>query len=324
MKSNFLKTLSLIILCGAGASDSFSQSSFLPAEPDAIRVIQLVKSDTLSRRYPDALPSLLRELNEKANVKFDTQPLMVNSLTQEALQENALLYINFDDKPDLTLSEEEIQNLRTFLNSGGFCYIDAGIKAEFIGANRGHSFANWTVRPEVGALFEKIYPEKTFRPLSREHPIFRCFYQGLPNGEDLPESIRDFVENEKWPQGTYSFLGLHVEDRLSVLVTPIIAMGWGKDETGNWISPISFRIREEAEDARLQSASYSGPKFEASREDGLNDIIYSQVGQLPGWVEEPNGRWRIFRYHSGNEISEYANSFYTRLGVNIFVYALNY
>ena len=320
----FPQALSLCLILGVSAAVLNAQSPFLPAEPDAIRVVQLVKSDTLSRRYPDALPSLLRELNEKAHVKFDTQPLMVNSLTEEALQENALLYINFDDKPDLTLSEEEIQNLRNFINSGGFCYIDAGIKAEFIGANRGHSFANWTVRPEVGALFEKIYPEKTFRPLSREHPIFRCFYQGLPNGEDLPESIRDFVENEKWPQGTYSFLGLHVEERLSVLVTPIIAMGWGKDETGNWISPISFRIREEAEDARLQSASYSGPKFEASREDGLKDIIYSQVGQLPAWVEEPNGRWRIFRYHSGKEISEYANSFYTRLGVNIFVYALNY
>jgi hypothetical protein len=300
------------------------QSPFLPADADAVRVVQLIKSDNLSRRYPDALPSLLREINEKTNAKFDTQPLIVSSLTEEALQENAILYINFDDKPDMTLSEEEITTLRNFLKAGGFCYIDAGIKAEFIGANRGHSFANWTVRPEVAALFEKILPEEPFRPLSREHAIFRCFYQGLPDGEKLPEAIRDFVENEKWPQGTYSFLGMNIEDRLSVLVTPIIAMGWGKDETGNWISPISFRIREQAEDARLKSASYTGPKFEAAREDGLNDIIYSQIGQLPAWVEEPNGSWRIFRYYSGKEISDYANSFYTRLGVNIFVYALNY
>ena len=56
--------------------------------------------------------------------------------------------------------------------------------------------------------------------------------------------------------------GLHVEDCLAVLATPIIAMGWGKDEAGNWISPISFRIRG-AEDVHLQAASYNGPKFEA-------------------------------------------------------------
>jgi hypothetical protein len=303
---------------------AIAQTPFLPADPDAVRVVQLIKSENLSRRYPDALPSLLRELNEKAHVKFDTQPQIINSLKPEPLQENAFLYINFDDKPDMTLTEEEIQNLRNFLHAGGFCYIDAGIKAEFIGSNRGHSFANWNVRPEVAAIFEKVFPEKTFRPLSREHPIFRCYYQGLPDGKKLPEAILPFVENEKWPQGTYSFLGLHLDDRLAVLVTPIIAMGWGKDETGNWISPISFRIREEAEDARLQSASYSGPKFEAAREDGLNDIIYSQVGELPAWVEEPNGKWRIFRYYSGKEISDYANTFYTRLGVNIFVYAMNY
>ncbi len=298
------------------------QSSLLPADPDAIRVVQLLKVDNLRPRYPDALPSLLRELNEKTTAKFDTSPLIVNQLDEEVLGKHTLLYLNFDDQPELALSESEVQILRKFLERGGFCYIDAGIKAEFIGANRGHSFANWEARPEIISTFEKVFPGKSFRPLSREHDIFRSYYQGLPKGDDLPEAIRDFVENEKWPQGTYSFLGLHVEDRLAVLATPIIAMGWGKDEAGNWISPISFRIRESAEDARLQAASYNGPKFEASREDGLKDVVYSQVGQLPAWVEEPNGRWRIFRYYSGKEISDYANSFYTRLGVNIFVHAL--
>ena len=203
---------------------------------------------------------------------------------------STLLYLNFDDQPELALTESEVQILRKFLERGGFCYIDAGIKAEFIGANRGHSFANWEARPEIISTFDKVFLGKSFRPLSREHDIFRSYYQGLPKGDDLPEAIKDFVENEKWPQGTYSFLGLHVEvDRLAVLATPIIAMGWGKDEAGNWISPISFRIRESAEDARLQAASYNGPKFEASREDGLKDVVYSQVGQLPAWVENPTG-----------------------------------
>lgn len=300
-----------------------AQSSLLPAAPDAIRVVQLLKVDNLRPRYPDALPSILRELNEKTTAKFDTSPLVVNSLEDGILSKHTLLYINFDDQPEITLTEGEIQALRNFLERGGFCYIDAGIKAEFIGLNRGHSFANWEVRPEITTIFEKVFPGKSFRPLSREHDIFRCYYQGLPKGDKLPEAIRDFVENEKWPQGTYSFLGLHVDERLAILATPIIAMGWGRDEAGNWISPISFRIRESVEDARLQAASYTGPKFEVAREDGLKDVIYSQISQLPAWVEEPNGRWRIFRYYSGKEISDYANSFYTQLGVNIFVHALS-
>ncbi len=299
------------------------QSSLAPAAPDAIRVVQFLKSDTLTRRYPDALPSLLREINKKTTAKFDTEPIFVNSLEDDALRRNVLLYINFDDQPNLTLTEGETQSLRKFLERGGFCFIDAGIKADFIGGNRGHSFANWEARPAVAAIFEKVLPGKSFRPLSRQHDIFRCHHQGLPKGDKLPEAIREFVETEKWPQGTYSFMGLHLEERLSVLVSPIIAMGWGKDEADNWISPISFRIREGAEDTRLKAASYTGPKFETAREDGLKDIIYSQLAQLPGWVEEPNGRWRIFRYYSGREISDYANTFYTRLGVNIFLYALS-
>ena len=126
-----------------------AQSSLLPAAPDAIRVVQLLKVDNLRPRYPDALPSILRELNEKTTAKFDTSPLVVNSLEDGILSKHTLLYINFDDQAEITLTEGEIQALRNFLERGGFCYIDAGIKAEFIGLNRGHSFANWESVPRL-------------------------------------------------------------------------------------------------------------------------------------------------------------------------------
>jgi hypothetical protein len=45
---------------------------------------------------------------------------------------------------------------------------------------------------------------------------------------------------------------------------------------------------------------------------------------MPAWVNEPEGNWRVFRYYSSREISEYAHVFYTRLGVNIFIYALTH
>ncbi|MEM4248222.1 MAG: hypothetical protein QXH80_03060, partial [Candidatus Nanoarchaeia archaeon] len=72
---------------------------------------------------------------------------------------------------------------------------------------------------------------------------------------------------------------------------------------------------------RLRSAAYSGARYEAVLEDGRKDIVYCQTEALPAWVQEPDGRWRVFRYYQSNEISDFAHVFYTRLGINIFVYA---
>ena len=299
----------------------------------SVRIIQLLRQENSVRRYPDALPSLLKMLNEQSSARFDTDPLFINNLTDERLFENPILYINCDEQPNLEFPVEERDALRRYLELGGFLYLDAGIKASFLGADLGHSYAAWEERPEVRDLFAQVFPEKTFIPLSRDHDIFRTFFSGLPKNEDLkiqesqkrlPETVLTFVEREKWPQATYSFVGLKVNGRLACVASPICAMGWGRDEFGAWIPPISFRIRESAEnfDENLEVASFSGDTYEVTREDGLKDIIYSASGQRPAWVQEPNGKWRIFKYYSGEEISNYAHAFYSRLGMNVFLYAL--
>ncbi len=299
----------------------------------SIRVVQLLRQENTVRRYPDALPSLLKMLNEQSNAKFDTDPLFINNLTDERLLENPILYINCDEQPNLEFPADERDALRRYLELGGFLYLDAGIKASFLGSDLGHSYAAWEERPEVKDLFSKVFPEKTFIPLSRDHDLFRTFFRGLPKNVDLkiqesqkrlPETVLTFVEREKWPQATYSFVGLKVKGRLACVASPICAMGWGRDEFGAWIPPISFRIRESADDfdENLKLASFSGGTYEVTREDGLKDIIYSESGQRPLWVQEPNGKWRIFKYYSGEEISNYAHAFYSRLGMNVFLYAL--
>jgi len=299
----------------------------------SVRIVQLLRQENSVRRYPDALPSLLKMLNEKSSARFDTDPLFINNLTDERLFENPILYVNCDEQPNLEFPVEERDALRRYLELGGFLYLDAGIKASFLGADLGHSYAAWEERPEVRDLFAQVFPEKTFIPLSRDHDIFRTFFSGLPKNEDLkiqenqkrlPETVLTFVEREKWPQATYSFVGLKVKGRLACVASPICAMGWGRDEFGAWIPPISFRIRESAEnfDKNLEIASFSGDTYEVTREDGLKDIIYSESGQRPAWVQEPGGKWRIFKYYSGEEISNYAHAFYSRLGMNVFLYAL--
>jgi hypothetical protein len=299
----------------------------------SVRVVQLVRQENTTRRYPDALPSLLKMLNEQSTARFDIDPLFITNLTDERLLENPILYVNCDEQPNLEFSSEERDALRRYLELGGFLYLDAGIKASFLGSDLGHSYAAWEERPEVRELFSQVFPEKTFVPLPRDHDLFRTFFRGLPKNEDLkiqenqkrlPETVLTFVEREKWPQATYSFVGMKVNGRLACVASPICAMGWGRDEFGAWIPPISFRIRESADDfdENLKLASFSGGTYEVIREDGLKDIIYSESGQRPLWVQEPNGNWRIFKYYSGEEISNYAHAFYSRLGMNVFLYAL--
>ncbi len=299
----------------------------LPPE-DSWQIAQVVEGDPFQRFYPGALTSLLEEINRTTTLRFDPDPVILSDFEDPELFQYPIVYVNFGDRSDWTLSETEQENLRRYLERGGFLFIDAGISAEFLRGETAHgqrhSFAEWEAIPELDAAFAEVFPDRSFEPLSRAHPVFRSFYSGLPDASSLPEAIRDYVRNEKWPQGTYSFLGLTINGRLAVLATPIIAMGWGRNELGQWTNPIGFRVRESAEGMsdHLRQAAYSGPLFTVTREDGLVDRIYCQPDTIPAWVQEPNGRFRIFRYYHSTEISDYAHTFYTRLGVNVFMHIL--
>ncbi len=305
-------------------------SSAQTADTPALRIVQLVEANPLHRNYPTALPSLIQHLNEISTARLHPDPLFIESFEDERLFESPLVYLNFGDKTDWNLTAREKENLKTFLDRGGFLYIDAGITSEFLRGDalhgQRHSFADWQIHPAIEELFLSLYPEKRFSRVPRSHPLFRVFYSGLPSPEDLPEEVVDYVVNEKWPQGTYSYLQLEIDDRIAVLASPIVAMGWGRDHLGAWANPIAFRVRESGEGLaeQLETAAYRGESYEATREDGRTDIIFSQEPGRPSWVQEPDGRWRIFRYYHSREISDYAHQFYTQLGANIFLYALTH
>ncbi len=317
------------IACMCFASISTSWANFPPAAPGpgALQVAQLVQGDPLRRQHPDGLPSLLREIDQTTSLAVDAFPIFIDSFADPALKRSPILYVNFADRPNWELSPDEVAALRDYLTRGGFIFIDAGINAAFLRGDarygQQHSFADWQVTPAVAKAFEQVFPDERFEPLPRDHGFFRAFHAGLPDSGRLPEAIRDYVVNEKWPQGTYSTLALKVDGRPAVFAMPIVAMGWGKNDLGQWSNPISFRVREGVEglSERLQLAAYGGQRFETTREDGQTEVIYCEEQAMPAWVQEPEGRWRMFRYYQGEEISDYAHRFYTRLGVNLFVWA---
>lgn len=316
---------------------TWSQESAAPGEREAIpkagpytvRVAQLIQDRNFYSIYPNALPTLLRELRDKTSVNVDPEPIIISSFEDPVIFDTPFIYVNFGQRTDWTLTPLEVTNLKRFLERGGFLMVDAGITAEFLRDKlhgQHHSFAEWQARPELEEVMQQIFPTKSFRPLPRDHTLYSIFHQGLPDAAVLPDTVRDFVVNEKWPQGTYSMVGMQINGRLAVLATPIIAMGWGKTSLGSWETTIGFRIRESAPDLSemLRTAAYSGQRFEVTREDNARDIIYCQQPGKPAWVKEPDGTYRVFRYYHSQEISEFAHLFYTQLGLNTLLYALTH
>lgn len=310
------------------AADTARVLPVVKAGPPEIHLAQLASANGQFRAYANAFPTLIAELNRVSTMHLARDPALIRDFEDPSFFRYPFIYANFADRKDWTFSALEQQNLKTYLERGGFLFIDAGINAAFLrdhgNAGQHHSFGEWDACPAIKSAFDEIFPEKAFRPLGRDHELFDILYSGLPDASSLPETVREFVINEKWPEGTYSAVGLQVKGRLAVLCTPIIAMGWGRDSLGSWSTTIGFRVREGTDglDDYLQSAAYSGARFESTREDGHKDIIYCQQAALPGWVNEPDGRWRVFRYYRSREISDYAHVFYTQLGVNIVTYSL--
>lgn len=324
----------LTFLAAAGAADP-PQNGDATAEkplrkhgPANVIIGQHIQGRAIARRYPYALPTLIEAINDRTTIKIHPHPALIDSFEDPALFRFPFIYVNFADRADWTFSPLEQQNLKQYLERGGFIFVDAGINAEFLRSDTSHgqhhSFAEWQATPALSKAFNSVFPGKTFAPMPRSHPIFSAFHKGLPDASQLPDQVRDFVVNEKWPQGTYSAVALTVKGRIAVLATPIIAMGWGRNQLGTWNTTIRFRVRENHHDLSqsLETAAYDGARFETTREDGQTDVIYCQQAALPGWVREPDGKWRIFKYYPSREISDFAHVFYTQLGINFVVYAL--
>ena len=295
-----------------------------------LRVAQLVNgaAASLNRNYPTALPSLLAAARETTGLSFAPEPVLVASFTDPRLHDCPLVYMNWDDRSDWNeMPEAEVLALRQYLQNGGMAMVDAGIAASFLrglpGKSQHHSFAEWEAQPEVKEFFTKVLPGETFLPLRRDDPLFRNCFEGLPDASLLPDIVRTYAQEEKWPGGTYSAVAIRLQGRLAVLCTPIIAMGWGRNARG-WDSFIRFRALEGTTGLGelLETAPYSGPRFEITREDGGKDAVYCQDDALPAWAQDPAGNWRVFRYYESRQISDFTHVFYTRLGINILVTAL--
>ena len=292
-----------------------------------ISIAYLIPKDLYTANYPEALESLLKSINQKTTLKINIVPVIINSFEDERLFQCPFLYFNLGDTAVWKWNTTEIDNLKKYIDRGGFIFIDAGIQAAFLEGSmqQNHSFAEWRPSEKLTNLFEPIYPGKVFSPLPKSHEIFSSFRSGLPDTSKLPVTVKEYVEKEKWPGGTYSIVGLTIKGRLCIIATPIVAMGWGKSIDGRWSGNIMMRVKENADQMQdtLASATYDGAKFPVTNEDRTEDIVYVQ-GDKPAWVKEISGKWRLFKYYGGNEINDFAHNYFTQLGTNILFFSLTH
>ena len=162
------------------------------------------------------IPNLCNEISSRTLIKTVPEQAIV-SLKNNSILNYPLLYMT--GHGNISFSEEEIVNLRNYLEKGGFLYID-----DDYGLDK-------YIRRELA----KVFPEKELQELPATFPLFDSYYI-FPNG--LPK-IHEHDGKRPQAFGIFDDYG-----RLTVLYTyeTNISDGWASQE----VHKDPSHIREQA------------------------------------------------------------------------------
>lgn len=113
---------------------------------------------------PTALPNLIQFCNTNIDTKIDPEPETVEAGSVSIFK---YPFLHMTGHGNVFFTDEEVQNLRTYLLSGGFLHIDD----------------NYGMEPYLKRELEKVFPDKPLEELGADHPIFSQkfeFVDGLP------------------------------------------------------------------------------------------------------------------------------------------------
>ncbi|MGH9338190.1 MAG: DUF4159 domain-containing protein [Acidobacteriota bacterium] len=110
--------------------------------------------------YPRAERNFLKILGELTTVETSSESYLVLDLSDPDIMNYPFLYVSEPGYWDVT--EREVENLREYLNRGGFIVFD-----DFRGPAEWSSFAH---------CMRQVFPERHFEKLTLDHPVFHCFY----------------------------------------------------------------------------------------------------------------------------------------------------
>ena len=161
---------------------------------------------------PTSLPNLITFCNTNLNTKINIKPQTVEVGSIDIFQ---FPLLHMTGHGNVYFTDEEAENLRNYLISGGFLHIDD----------------NYGMKPYLIKELKKVFPDKELVELPNTHPIFNVVYK-FPNG--LPK-IHE--HDGKRPQA----LGLYFEDRLVLLFTFESDLGDGWEDEVVHNDPIEVR-----------------------------------------------------------------------------------
>jgi len=155
---------------------------------------------------PTALPNLASFCNENIDTKINEKSKTVDVGDIDIFQ---YPFVHMTGHGNVFFNEEDAENLRNYLLSGGFLHIDD----------------NYGMQPYITKELKKVFSDTELIELPTSHEIFSIAY-------DFPEGLPKIHEHEgKRPQA----FGIFNEDRLVLLFTyeSDLGDGWEDPEVHN-------------------------------------------------------------------------------------------
>lgn len=155
---------------------------------------------------PTALPNLIEYCNDNIDTKINAKPQTVEVGSSDIFQ---FPFLHMTGHGNVFFSEEDAENLRNYLVSGGFLHIDD----------------NYGMQPYITKELKKVFPNKELIELPSSHAIFNTVF-------NFPQGLPKIHEHDgKRPQA----MGLFQEDRLVLLFTfeSDLGDGWEDPEVHN-------------------------------------------------------------------------------------------
>lgn len=163
---------------------------------------------------PTSLPNLIKFCNQNLSTSIDPEPKTVEPGSPDIFQ---FPFVHMTGHGNVFFSEDDIENLRKYLMSGGFLHIDD----------------NYGMNEYIRRELQKIFPEKELVELPANHPIFSTAY-------NFPEGLPKIHEHDR--QRPQAF-GIFEKDRLILLFTyeSDLGDGWENEQVHN--DPPEVRLK---------------------------------------------------------------------------------
>lgn len=155
---------------------------------------------------PTALPNLVKYCNDNISTNINENIATVEVGSIDIFQ---YPFLHMTGHGNVFFNDDEAENLKTYLISGGFLHIDD----------------NYGMEPYITKELKKVFPNKDLIDIPKTHPIFNTAF-------DFPNGLPKIHEHDgKAPKA----LGLFHEGRLILLFTfeSDLGDGWEDQEVHN-------------------------------------------------------------------------------------------